>query len=52
MGNIYRRKIALPHSTVSYINMLLHMNDAWTEEEDDDIADTMNTIDNRKEQQS
>lgn len=28
------------------------MNDAWTEEEDDDIADTLNTINNRKEQQS
>lgn len=28
------------------------MNDAWTEEEDDDISDTLSAIDNRKEHHS
>ena len=38
MGNIYRRKIALPHSTVSYIDMLLHIKDGMGE--DDTISHT------------
>lgn len=35
---------------ISFVNPC--MDEAWTEEEDDDIAETLSAIDNRKEQQS